>query len=61
MFRGISLFLAVLACSVCKEVQWVLHWGCHFHGNEFESFLFESADDFSDESSLDTIRLDHDE
>lgn len=33
----------------------------HLHGNEFESFLFESLDNCADLASLDTIRLDHDE
>jgi hypothetical protein len=27
------------------------------HGDQFKSFLFESGNDFSDESSLDTIGL----
>ena len=32
-----------------------------FDGNEFEAALFEALDDFTDESSLDTVVLDHDE
>ena len=30
------------------------------HGDKLESLLFESLDDFANESSLDAIRLDHD-
>jgi len=32
-----------------------------FHGNELESLLLKSLDDFTNESTLDTVRLDHDE
>ena len=36
-------------------------WLAELHGDELEAFSFESLDDLSNESSLDTIRLDHDE
>ena len=36
-------------------------WGGQFQGYEFEAFSFESWDDFSDQSSLDTVWLNHDE
>ena len=32
----------------------------HLHGNQFEAFLLETSDDLTDQSTLDTIRLDHD-
>ena len=31
------------------------------HGNEFESTLFKSLDDVTDESALNSVRLHHDE
>ena len=36
-------------------------WLAELHGDELETFSFESLKDLSNESSLDTIRLDHDE
>ena len=36
-------------------------WGAHLHGDELEAFSLEAGDDRSNESSLDTIGLDHDE
>ena len=38
-----------------------LAWSAELHGDEFESLGLESGDDGSDESSLDAVRLDHDE
>ena len=35
-------------------------WLTEFHGDELESFSLESGDDGTDESSLDTVWLDHD-
>jgi len=32
-----------------------------FHGNELEPLLLKPLDDFTNESTLDTVRLDHDE
>ena len=35
-------------------------WSAEFHGDELETFGLESGDDGTDESSLDTVWLDHD-
>lgn len=32
-----------------------------FHGHEFEALLLESLDNLANQSSLDSIRLDHNE
>ena len=34
--------------------------GGEFHGDEFETLLFEAFDDFADETPLDSIGFDHD-
>jgi hypothetical protein len=31
------------------------------HGDQLEAFLLEALQDFTDESTLDAVRLDHDE
>ena len=36
-------------------------WGAQLHGNELEALGLEAGDDLANESSLDTIGLDHDE
>lgn len=36
-------------------------WKHHFHGLQEESSFLESADDFSDQTSLNSVRLNHDE
>lgn len=33
----------------------------HLHGNELEALVLETLDDLADESTLDTVGLDHDE
>ena len=38
-----------------------LSWSALLHGNELESFSLKSGNDLSNESSLDTVWLDHDE
>ena len=36
-------------------------WGAELHGAKLESLVLEASDDLTNESSLDTIGLDHDE
>ena len=36
-------------------------WGAELHGDELEALGLEAGDDLANESSLDTIGLDHDE
>jgi len=38
-----------------------LSWGAELHGDELEALLLEALEDGANESSLDTVRLDHDE
>ena len=38
----------------------LLTWHAELHGNKLESLLLETGDDWADESSLDTVWLDHD-
>ena len=41
-------------------LEFIGSWLSEFHGNKLESFLLESGNDSTNESSLDTVWFDHD-
>ena len=63
--RG-SVLNETLEETLAGEVRVVLlevgsTWSAKLHGDQLEALSLESLNDLSNESSLDTIRLDHDE